>query len=47
MVDNFPIISSHEVRDHALLEAAYIVGQMLEQRPDVLQRLRQKRCVWW
>ena len=35
----FPIVASARVNDHALLEAAYLVNQLLAARPDVRQAL--------
>jgi hypothetical protein len=39
----FPIVSSEQVSDYALLEAAYLVDQMLEGRDDVRQALVRSR----
>lgn len=33
--DGYPIVASSQVNDYALLEAAFLVGKMLAQRPDV------------
>jgi hypothetical protein len=38
-VGGLPIISSEKVNDFALLEAAYLVGQMLDGRDDLLQAI--------
>jgi peptidoglycan/xylan/chitin deacetylase (PgdA/CDA1 family) len=38
-VDGYPIVASAEVNPFALEEAAYLIGQMLKQRPDVLEAM--------
>ena len=43
MVDGFPIVASDKVRDAALLEAAWIVRQMLANRADVLEAVTTNR----
>jgi hypothetical protein len=39
LADGLPIVSSKRVNDYALLEAAYIVDQMLAHRQDIRQAL--------
>src|SRR5205823_2033821 len=34
-----PVVGSEKVSDFALREAAYLIGQMLAERPDLLQAL--------
>lgn len=43
----FPICSSKKVSDYALLEAGYLVGKMLANRPDIVAKMRELnlRCV--
>lgn len=45
--NGFPIVSSEKVSDCALLEAAYIINQMLSDRPDIRNALIENkvRCV--
>ncbi len=38
-----PVVSSDAVSRYALLEAAYIASRLLENRPDVVEALRQKK----
>src|SRR5262249_45526100 len=38
-VGGLPIVSSEKVSDFALLEAAYLINQMLSERPDILKAL--------
>jgi hypothetical protein len=40
----FPVLGSAKVSDHALLEAAYLINQMLGPRPDVRQALIESGC---
>ena len=42
-VGEFPIVSSEKTTDFALLEAAYVIGQMLEGRPEILKVLATNR----
>ena len=38
-VTDFPIVATAAVNPYALKEAAFLVGQMLKQRPDILQAM--------
>jgi iduronate 2-sulfatase len=38
-VDGFPIVASAAVNDYALKEAAYLVGMLMAERPDVLDAM--------
>ncbi|MFO0799841.1 MAG: hypothetical protein U0804_20410 [Gemmataceae bacterium] len=38
-----PVVGSAEVSDHALAEAAWIVGRMLGERPDLVKAMRANR----
>jgi len=40
----YPILSSEKVSDEALLEARYLISQMLADRDDILQALIKGRC---
>ncbi len=40
----YPILSSAKVSDAALLEARYLIGQMLADRDDILKALLKSRC---
>ena len=40
----YPILASGKVSDSALLEARYLISQMLADRDDILQALIKKRC---
>lgn len=42
-VDGFPVVGSTKVSDHAMLEAAYIVRNMLAHRPDCLEALAKNK----
>ncbi len=42
-VRGFPVLGSARVSDHALREAAYLIDQMLKERPDILAELVKKR----
>lgn len=43
LVEGFPIVSSEKVPDNALYEAAAIIGKMLKNRPDILQKLGENK----
>jgi hypothetical protein len=43
VADGFPILSSKEVSDYALLEAAYLIDQMLAKRLDIRQALTKNK----
>ncbi len=43
-LDGFPILGSTNVSDHAMLEAAWIVRQMLTNRTDLLRAMAAKRA---
>lgn len=38
-VNGFPVVASDKVSDYALLEAGYLIGKMLSERPDVIKAL--------
>lgn len=42
-VGGFPVVSSDKVSDFALLEAAYLIGKMLEHKPKVREALIENR----
>ena len=42
-VGGFSIVSSKNVSDYALLEAAYLIRQMLGTRPDILRALAKNK----
>lgn len=42
-LNGFPIVSSGKVSDEGLREAAYLIGKMLEKRPDVLKALAKNK----
>ena len=42
-VSGFPVLASERVSDYALLEAAYLIDRMVDQRPDILRALIQSR----
>ena len=42
-LDGFSIISSEKVDDHALLEAAYLIKQILQNRGDILKKLAENK----
>ena len=43
-LDGFPVLGSTNVSDHAMLEAAWIVRQMLTNRADILRALATNRA---
>jgi hypothetical protein len=43
MLGSFPVVGSQKVSDYALLEAAYLVEQMLAERPEVLDALARNK----
>ncbi|HEY7311012.1 MAG TPA: hypothetical protein VH643_16730 [Gemmataceae bacterium] len=40
----YPILSSAKVSDEALLEARYLISQMLADRDDIVRAIRGKKC---
>ena len=40
----YPILASAKVSDAALIEARYLISQMLTDRDDILEALIEKRC---
>lgn len=42
-LDGFAIVSSEKVNDYALKEAAYLIKQVLQNRPDILEKLAEKK----
>jgi len=42
-LDGFSIISSEKVSDYALTEAAYLIKQVLQNRPDILKKLAENK----
>ena len=43
-VNGFPIVSSEKVSDYALMEAAYLVDQMIGHRQDIIDNLVRRNC---
>lgn len=43
MLRSFPVLGSQKVSDYAMLEAAYLVEQLLAERPDVLDALARNK----
>lgn len=42
-LDGFSIVSSEKVNDYALIEAAYIIKRVLQNRPEILEKLAEKK----
>lgn len=42
--EGFPVVGSAKVNDYAMLEAAYLINQMLKPRPDVRKALIESKC---
>src|SRR5438128_259405 len=43
-LEGLPVLSSEKVSDKGLLEAAYLIRQMLAQRPDIFKEMVKNRC---
>ena len=43
LFDGFAIVSSEKVNDYALIEAAYLIRQVLQNRSDILEKLAEKK----